>query len=101
MRFHYKSKRLEALYYEGKGANKYPEGVVSAFFEVMAIIESATDERDLYAFKSLRFERLQGKRRKLGHRSIRLNDQYRLVLIVERDQDGKYLLIVSLEKHYR
>ena len=101
MRIHFKTKKLKALYDEDRGANKYPKGVVDAFFEVLATVRSAVDERELYNLKSLHFERLGGKRGRLEHRSIRLNDQYRLVLIIERDQDGKYLLIVRLEKHYR
>ena len=101
MRFRFKTKRLEALYYEGKGTKKYPEGVVDAFFEVMAYIENAVDERELRGFKGLHFEQLRGKRAKLGHQSIRLNDQYRLILTIRRDQDGKYLLIIRLAKHYR
>jgi len=101
LRFTLKTQKLRALYEEEKGASHYPEGVVVAFFEVIAVIKGAADERDLYALKSLHYELLKGKRGKRGHRSIRLNDQYRLVLVMERDPQGRYCLIVSLEKHYR
>ncbi|MEY3400748.1 MAG: hypothetical protein RLZZ86_351, partial [Cyanobacteriota bacterium] len=77
MRFYFQTKKLEALYTEEKNAHKYP-GVVDDFFEVMAIIDAAVDERDLYAQKGLRFEKLQGKRGKEGQRSLRLNAQWRL-----------------------
>jgi proteic killer suppression protein len=50
------------LYYEEKGAHKYPAEVVDAFFEKMSIIEAAIDLRDLYALKSLHFEKLKGTR---------------------------------------
>ena len=101
MRFAFKTKKLQALYEDEKGASGYPEGVVAAFFDAMAIIKAAADERDLYALKSLHYELLQGTRGKRGHRSIRLNDQYRLVLAMQQDSQGRYCLIVSLEKHYR
>jgi len=101
LRFRFRTKTLQALYDEKKGAAEYPQGVVVAFFKALHIIESACDERDLYAFKRLHFEELQGSRRKQGQHSIRLNDQYRLILTVEQDQEGKYVLIISLEKHYR
>jgi len=101
LRFIFKTKKLRALYEEEKGASHYPEGVIAAFFEAMSVIGAAADERDLYALKSLHYELLKGKRGKRGHRSIRLNDQYRLVLVMERDPQGRYCLIVSLEKHYR
>lgn len=101
MRFSFKTKKLRSLYEEEKGAANYPAAVVAAFFEAVAIIDAAADERDLYATKSLHYELLKGKRGKLGHRSVRLNDQYRLILAIERDEEGRYCLIVSLEKHYR
>lgn len=97
MRFAFKTKKLAALYNDEQGANAYPEGIVDAFFEVMHIIEGAVDERDLYAFKSLRFEKLKGQR---GERSLRLNDQYRLIVSIEQDAEGRFLLLISLEKHY-
>lgn len=97
MRFRFKAKRLAALYYDNRGAKRYPSQVVDSFFEVMAVIESAPDERDLYAFKSFHFERLEGEQ---DRRSIRLNRQYRLVLTIEQDAQGHYVLIIEINKHY-
>ncbi|WP_298907578.1 type II toxin-antitoxin system RelE/ParE family toxin [uncultured Nostoc sp.] len=99
MRFIFKKKKLEALYTEEKDAHKYP-GVVDDFFEVMAIIDAAVDERDLYAQKGLRFEKLQGKRGKVGQRSLRLNDQWRLILTVDKDEQGNYLTIIDIEDYH-
>ena len=87
MRFYFQTKKLEALYTEEKNAHKYP-GVVDDFFEVMAIIDAAVDERDLYAQKGLRFEKLQGKRGKEGQRSLRLNAQWRLIVTLAEDEQG-------------
>lgn len=98
MRFRFRTRKLEALYTEERDAHKYPTGVVDAFFEAMAIIDSAADERDLYAFKGLRFEKLLGDR--TGERSIRLNRQFRLILWLERDDQGKYLSISDIEDYH-
>ena len=98
MRFQFKNKKLEALYTEERDAHKYPPGVVSAFFEVMAIIDSALDERDLYALKGLRYEKLAGKRRE--QHSLRLNKQFRLIVERAQDDDGLYLLIVNIEDYH-
>ncbi len=57
MRFRFRTRKLELLYTDGKGAQKYELGVVDSFFEVVGIIRAARHERDLYSFKSLRFER--------------------------------------------
>lgn len=101
MRFVFRSGRLADLYSRGLGGDKYPPGVVDAFFEVMAVIDAARDERDLYALKSLHFEQLMGKRGKQGQRSMRLNEQYRLIVALARDAEGTCVLVLGLEKHYR
>lgn len=98
MRFRFKSKKLEALYTEERGAHKYPPGVVEAFFRVMGTITAALDERDLYALKGLRYEKLKGSRK--GQHSIRLNDQFRLIVEREQDSQGRYLLIIDIEDYH-
>jgi proteic killer suppression protein len=101
LRFIFRNKRLAELYYKDSGSERFPPGVVDAFFEVMAVIDAAHDERDLYALKSLHFEQLKGKPGRQGQRSIRLNDQYRLIVVLEHDGDGTYMLVIGLKKHYR
>jgi proteic killer suppression protein len=98
LRFSFRTRSLEELYTEEKDAHKYPAGVVDAFFEVMSIIEAAVDERDLYAFKSLHYEKLKGSRS--HQRSLRLNNQFRLVVEREEDDKGRYLLIIDLEDYH-
>ena len=100
LRFRFSTRRLEALYHDGSGARRCPGQVVQSFFEVMAIIAAAPDERDLYALKSLHFERLKGRRGQRGERSIRLNREFRLIAAVEMDEQGHYILIIGIEKHY-
>ena len=74
--------------------------MVDDFFEVMSIIDAAVNEGDLYAQKGLRFEKLQGKRGKEGQRSLRLNKQWRLILTVDKDEDGNYLNIIDIEDYH-
>lgn len=66
----------------------------------MTVIEAAVDERDLYKLKSLRFEKLEGKRGKQEERSLRLNDQFRLMVKLVQDNDGKYILIINVEDYH-
>ena len=100
MRFTFINSKLEDLYYEDKGAEKYSEAVVEAFFEVMSQIAAAKDERDLYALKGLRFEKLQGERGRQGERSLRLNKQWRLIITIEHDEEGKVILIINIEDYH-
>lgn len=97
MKFKFKTRKLELLYTEEKNAHKY-HGVVDDFFEVMAIIVAAESEQDLYANKGLRFEKLSGKRQ--NQRSLRLNKQWRLIVVLEQDEEGNYLLIIDIEDYH-
>ncbi len=100
LRFRFASKKLEVLYTEEKGAGKYPGGVVDAFFEAVAVIKAASDESDLYALKGFHFEKLKGKRGKKDERSLRLNNQWRLIIKMETDEQGKLWLIVDIEDYH-
>ena len=97
MRFRFKSRKLRSLYTEERGAHKYPPGVVDAFFEAIEAIGAAADERDLRALKGFRYKKLKGGRK--GTYSLRLNDQFRLIIQQESDQDGKYVLVVDIDPH--
>lgn len=99
MYFTFKKKKLELLYTEEKDAHKYPD-ILDNFFEVIAIIESIENEQDLYSFKGLRFEKLKGKRGKQGQYSLRLNQQWRLIVSLEEDEEGKYILIIDIEDYH-
>lgn len=98
MRFRFENRKLEELYTSEVGARKYPTAVVDAFFDVMAVIANAPDERDLYALKSLHFEALKGTR--AGERSLRLNKQFRLIVRLERDQEGSLVLVIKIEDYH-
>jgi toxin HigB-1 len=64
----------------------------------MQAIRAAHDERDFYAMKSLRFEKLEGDRS--SQRSVRLNDQWRLILEFSGEAPAKTLLIVTIEDYH-
>lgn len=98
MRFRFKSKKLEVLYTEEKGSHKYSSRVVEAFFEVMDVIHSAKDERDLYALKSLHYEKLKGNRS--SQHSLRLHSGFRLIIERDVDEQGRYLLIIDIEDYH-
>ena len=100
MRFIFANKKLELLYASGTGAAKYPPEVVDAFFDKMAVIRAAHDENDLRALKSLHFEKLLGERGLRGERSIRLNRQFRLILRLETDEQGKLVCVISIEDYH-
>jgi proteic killer suppression protein len=64
----------------------------------MQFIRNAPDERDFFAMRSLRFERLKGGR---SHQySMRLNDQWRLILKLEGSGKDKVVAIVAIEDYH-
>jgi proteic killer suppression protein len=100
MRFQFKTKKLEALYTEEKNAHKYPSEVIDNFFEVMEILDAIPNEIALYQYKGIRFEKLKGKRGKLQQRSIRLNQQWRLILTIEKDEEGNFISLIDIEDYH-
>jgi proteic killer suppression protein len=95
----FKDESLEKLQREDAGGDKaYPSGVARAFRKRLQLIRSAGDERDFYSLRSNRFERLQGKRE--HQYSMRLNDQWRLILEMEGDGPKKTVWIVAIEDYH-
>lgn len=76
----------------------WPPGVVKAFRKRLALIRAADDERVFYGLKSLHYEKLKGKRQ--HQRSMKLNDQWRLVLELEGKGSDKVVWIVSIEDYH-
>jgi proteic killer suppression protein len=64
----------------------------------MQQIRAAPDERLFYAVKSLHFEKLKGDR---SHQySMRLNDQWRLILEFEGEGPSKVVWIIGIEDYH-
>jgi proteic killer suppression protein len=72
--------------------------IVKAYRRKVQLLQDAVDERDLYALKSLHFEQLKGDRS--HQRSIRLNKQWRLILELITNPDGKLILIIDIEDYH-
>jgi proteic killer suppression protein len=76
-----------------------PQGITNSYRKRMQLIRAASDERDFYNLKSLHFERLEGKRK--HQHSMRINDQYRLILeLLEGNPRGKVVKVVGIEDYH-
>jgi proteic killer suppression protein len=98
MRVRFASRPLEQLEADPQFTGGHSAEVVRLYRKRMNLIRQAVDERDLYALKSLHFEKLKGARR--DDRSIRLNDQWRLILRFEGEGSSKTVVIVSIEDYH-
>ena len=75
-----------------------PVGVVKSYRKVTGWIRAAQDERDLRQMRSLRFEKLRGNR---SHQhSMRLNDQYRLIIELERAGGRSRVVLVEVTDYH-
>jgi toxin HigB-1 len=90
--------KLDRLEVDAKFGAGYSDAIVRGFRKVMQSIRAATDERDLYALKSLRFEKLNGNRD--HQRSLRINDQWRLVVEIEEYNDKHRIRVIGIEDYH-
>ncbi len=90
--------RLDRLETDLKYDAGFSQAVVTAFRKRLQLIRSAPDERVFYQLKSLNFEKLKGNR---SHQhSMRLNDQWRLIIEFERSAQNKVVVVVSIEDYH-
>ncbi len=75
----------------------FSQAIVKAYRKRMQSIRAAPDERDFYAMRSLNFEKLKGPR---SQHSMRLNDQWRLILEMEGKGKNKVLVVVGIEDYH-
>jgi len=72
-------------------------GVTKVFRKRMQSIRAAVDERDFYALKSLHFEKLENRG---NERSMRLNDQWRLIVEIVGEAPKKTVWIIGIEDYH-
>lgn len=89
---------LNRLETDGDFLSGFPAPVVRQYRRVLQLIRAAVDERDLYAYKGRHFEKLKGGRS--HERSLRLNDQWRLIVQIRGDAPAKVIAIISIEDYH-
>ncbi len=103
MRFRFADQGLQDLYQDEDAAQwrKYPPAVMNGFFKTLQAVEEALNERDLRALRGLHLEQLQGTRGRRGEHSMRLNVQYRLIVTLEDQPEGRTIVIHAIEDYHR
>jgi proteic killer suppression protein len=90
--------RLERVEADRLRSTGLGPGVDKAFRKRMQLIRAASDERDFYGLKSLHFEKM--KDNKDNERSMRLNDQWRLIVRLEGSAPNKTVVIVGIRDYH-
>jgi toxin HigB-1 len=94
----FKDQSLDRLETDADYSAGFGSAVVKAFRKAMQHIRAATDERTFYARRSFRFEKLQGKRE--GQYSMRLNDQWRLIVELKGEGAKKVVHVVEIADYH-
>jgi proteic killer suppression protein len=89
---------LDKLETDAKFDAGHSPAIVKAFRKRMQFIRDSVDERDFGLMRSLNFERLKGER---SHQySMRLNDQWRLIVELHGEAPNKTVVVVSIEDYH-
>lgn len=94
----FRDEAYRSLESDPKFTGGHAAAIVKAYRNRMNFIRQAPDERDLYAWKSLRFEKLQGNR--AHQRSLRLNDQWMLIIELDGTSPNEKIVIVGIEDYH-
>jgi proteic killer suppression protein len=83
---------------EEAAKTKLPVAVIKSARRKLTVLRAAPDERALRNWKSLHYEKLKGG--KAGERSIRLNDQYRMVFTLNEEANPPTVIITAIEDYH-
>lgn len=98
MRIVFADDGLELIETDQAGATRLPVAVIKSARRKLTILRAAIDDRSLRNWKSLHYEKLKGDRE--GQRSIRLNDQYRMVFELDEETDPQTATILTIEDYH-
>jgi toxin HigB-1 len=94
MKVRFADKRLELVETDQAHKVGLPVAVIMSARKKIQLIRAANDERDLRSMKSLNFKRNKGKRD--GECSVRLNDQYRITMIIDETCSPHEIMIMNI-----
>ena len=99
MRIEYRDATLRALAQDPvfSSAQWHPDLVRNCRKKIQ-MVAAAMDERDLREVRSLRFKQLHGQR--AGTYSIRLNDQFRLIVALQGEGDDRAVVLLEMVDYH-
>lgn len=98
MEVEYSDKSLALVETDRAAETRLPIALISSMRQKLVVIRAAPDERTLRNWKSLHYEKLGGKRS--GQRSIRLNNQWRLIFELDTERRPNKMTILGVEDYH-
>jgi toxin HigB-1 len=98
MRIEFADAELVLIETDEAGSTRLPVAVIKSARRKLTVLRAAIDDRSLRNWKSLHYEKLRGDRE--GQRSIRLNDQYRMVFELDEETEPQTATILKIEDYH-
>lgn len=98
MRIVFADDNLALIETDELGATRLPVAVIKSARRKLTLLRAAIDEGSLRNWKSLHYEKLQGDHE--SQRSIRLNDQYRMVFELNEETEPQTVTILKIEDYH-
>jgi toxin HigB-1 len=94
----FKDQSLDRLETDANYSAGFSDAIVKAYRRTMQHIRAASDERTFYLRRSFKFEKLKGNRD--GQYSMRLNDQWRLIMELRSEGRQKTVHIIEIVDYH-
>ena len=94
MKVRFADKRLALVETDQAHTVGLPVAVIISARKKIQLMRAAKDERDLRNLKSLNFKKNKGPR--AGECSVRVNDQYRITMVIDEDCSPHEIIITEI-----
>lgn len=98
MRIVFANAELALIETDQAGETRLGVAVIKSTRRKLTVLRAAIDDRSLRNWKSLHYGKLRGDRD--GQRSIRLNDQYRLIFELDEETEPQTVTILEIEDYH-
>lgn len=98
MRIVFADDELALIETDQAGMTRLGVVVIKSARRKLTVLRAAVDDRSLRNWKSLHYEKLRGDCE--GLRSIRLNDQYRMVFELDEETEPQTATILKIEDYH-
>ncbi|MCJ7578115.1 MAG: type II toxin-antitoxin system RelE/ParE family toxin [candidate division Zixibacteria bacterium] len=98
MDIEFQDPELDRLAFDETYVGNWSPALVRAYRKRVNQIMQAPNQQVLYAFKGLRLEKLKGKMQ--GKHSMKINDQFRLIVRFTKKNGNDTLIIIKIEDYH-